>query len=321
MADDGEVAWDGETTGELEVRGPWVASRYYNDSSGDDKFDDGWLRTGDIATIDAEGYMRITDRTKDLIKSGGEWISSVELENELMAHPDVAEAAVIARPDERWAERPLACVVLEEGAGSARRSCASTFLDRVAKWWLPERGRVHRRGARRRASASSTRRSCASASRRASWRPRSWRPAPEGRPQVLGEQGVAGQDSPEDAGRAVAEHRTRLGGEDGSHPPAVAGQPSMPHGVDPAVDRVQSPLLESLVDLARADIPDQQLPAADGCRAGAREVGNHPVGRLKPNFASHTVVDFGLNAHRSRMPGEACAGTRRGSQACGDREQ
>ncbi len=90
--------------------------RYYNDDSGDEKFDDGWLRTGDIAAVDAHGFMQITDRAKDVIKSGGEWISSVELENELMAHPDVIEAAVIAKPDERWAERPLCCVVLREGA-------------------------------------------------------------------------------------------------------------------------------------------------------------------------------------------------------------
>ena len=92
------------------------ASSYYNDPSGDDKFDSGWLRTGDIAAIDEHAFVRITDRAKDVIKSGGEWISSVELENELMAHPDVIEAAVIAKPDERWSERPLCCVVLRESA-------------------------------------------------------------------------------------------------------------------------------------------------------------------------------------------------------------
>src|SRR4051795_12451064 len=114
--DDGsEASWDGEATGELQVRGPWIASNYYEDPSGADKFDDGWLRTGDIASIDSRGFVRITDRSKDVIKSGGEWISSVELEGELMAHPEVEEAAVIARPDERWTERPLACVVLSEG--------------------------------------------------------------------------------------------------------------------------------------------------------------------------------------------------------------
>ena len=115
VGDDGEVAWDDETAGEIQVRGPWIASEYFNDSSGDDKFDDGWLCTGDIATVNSEGYVRITDRSKDLIKSGGEWISSVELENEIMAHPDVVEAAVIALPDERWDERPLACVVRQGG--------------------------------------------------------------------------------------------------------------------------------------------------------------------------------------------------------------
>ncbi len=112
--DGAEVPWDGESTGEIEVRGPWVASRYFADSSEDEKFATGWLRTGDIAAVDDSGNVRITDRSKDVIKSGGEWISSVELENELMSHPDVLEAAVIAKPDERWAERPLCCVVLRE---------------------------------------------------------------------------------------------------------------------------------------------------------------------------------------------------------------
>ena len=138
--DDGEeVPWDGESTGEIEVRGPWIAARYFNDDSGDEKFDDGWLRTGDIAAVDEHGFVQITDRSKDVIKSGGEWISSVELENELMAHPDVVEAAVIAKPDERWAERPLCCVVLREGAERERRGAASsTCAARVAKWWLPD---------------------------------------------------------------------------------------------------------------------------------------------------------------------------------------
>src|SRR6185436_3688855 len=117
MGDDGDVVpWDGESTGEIEVRGPWIASDYYEDPSGADKFHDGWLRTGDIASIDERGFLRITDRAKDLIKSGGEWISSVELENALMSHPAVQEAAVIAVPDERWQERPLAVVVLKEGS-------------------------------------------------------------------------------------------------------------------------------------------------------------------------------------------------------------
>jgi fatty-acyl-CoA synthase len=137
--DDGaEVDWDGESTGELEVRGPWIAASYYRDDS-TDKFDDGWLRTGDIASIDPRGYVRITDRAKDVIKSGGEWISSVELENEIMGHAGVLEAAVIAAPDERWSERPLACVVCEEGAEVTLDSLREHLSERVAKWWLPDR--------------------------------------------------------------------------------------------------------------------------------------------------------------------------------------
>jgi fatty-acyl-CoA synthase len=133
-----EVAWDGESTGEIEVRGPWIASAYFNDESGDQKFDSGWLRTGDIAAVDERGFVQITDRAKDVIKSGGEWISSVELENEVMAHPDVIEAAVIAKPDERWAERPLCCVVLREGAGTSAEELVEHLRGRVAKWWLPD---------------------------------------------------------------------------------------------------------------------------------------------------------------------------------------
>jgi acyl-CoA synthetase (AMP-forming)/AMP-acid ligase II len=138
MGDEGEVQWDGEATGEVEVRGPWIASDYYEDPSGAEKFHDGWLRTGDVASIDRQGFMRISDRAKDLIKSGGEWISSVELENELMAHPDVAEAAVIAKPDERWSERPLACVVLREGCSCTADQLREHLSGRVAKWWLPD---------------------------------------------------------------------------------------------------------------------------------------------------------------------------------------
>ena len=137
--DDGsEVAWDGEATGEIEVRGPWIAARYFDDPSGDEKFDSGWLRTGDIAAIDEHAFVRITDRSKDVIKSGGEWISSVELENEVMAHPDVIEAAVIAKPDERWSERPLCCVVLREGAQTSAEELVEHLNGRVAKWWLPD---------------------------------------------------------------------------------------------------------------------------------------------------------------------------------------
>src|SRR5918999_1487208 len=133
-----DVPWDGKSTGELEVRGPWVARRYYGDDAGEEKFDDGWLRTGDIAAIDEAGYIIISDRTKDVIKSGGEWISSVELENEIMAHPSVREAAVIARPDERWGERPLACVVPEEGETLTLEELCEHLAPRVAKWWLPD---------------------------------------------------------------------------------------------------------------------------------------------------------------------------------------
>ena len=137
-ADGEEVPWDGASTGEIEVRGPWIAARYYNDSSGDEKFGDGWLRTGDIGSLDRNGYLRITDRVKDVIKSGGEWISSVELENEVMAHPDVVEAAVIAMPHERWVERPLCCVVLREGADASADELREHLRGRVAKWWLPD---------------------------------------------------------------------------------------------------------------------------------------------------------------------------------------
>ncbi|HYM55199.1 MAG TPA: long-chain fatty acid--CoA ligase [Solirubrobacteraceae bacterium] len=136
--DGGEVPWDGESTGEIEVRGPWIASSYFRDESGEEKFDAGWLRTGDIAAVDEKGFVQITDRAKDVIKSGGEWISSVELENELMSHPDVVEAAVIAKPDERWAERPLCCVVLREGTATTAEQLVEHLRGRVAKWWLPD---------------------------------------------------------------------------------------------------------------------------------------------------------------------------------------
>jgi fatty-acyl-CoA synthase len=133
-----EVEWDGESTGELEVRGPWIASEYYNDPQGAEKFHDGWLRTGDVAAIDGKGYIKITDRAKDVIKSGGEWVSSVDLEVELMAHPGVAEAAVIAKPDERWQERPLACVVRKEGSDVSAEALCEHLASRVAKWWIPD---------------------------------------------------------------------------------------------------------------------------------------------------------------------------------------
>jgi fatty-acyl-CoA synthase len=133
-----EVPWDGESTGELEVRGPWIAASYYRDDSGEQRFHDGWLRTGDIASIDEHAFIQITDRSKDVIKSGGEWISSVELENEVMAHPDVIEAAVIAKPDAKWAERPLCCVVVREGASVTAEDLLEHLRGRVAKWWLPD---------------------------------------------------------------------------------------------------------------------------------------------------------------------------------------
>ena len=133
-----EVPRDGESTGELQVRGPWIASTYYKDPDADEKFDDGWLRTGDVASIDDRGYIRISDRSKDVIKSGGEWISSVDLENELMGHDAIAEAAVIAKPDERWTERPLACVVLEEGQEVSPAELQEHLGSRVAKWWIPD---------------------------------------------------------------------------------------------------------------------------------------------------------------------------------------
>jgi fatty-acyl-CoA synthase len=132
------VPWDGTSTGEIEVAGPWIAAAYYNDDSGESKFDDGWLRTGDIACADEHASIQITDRTKDVIKSGGEWISSVELENEVMAHPDVIEAAVIAKPDEKWAERPLCCVVVRDGATLTAEDLVEHLRPRVAKWWLPD---------------------------------------------------------------------------------------------------------------------------------------------------------------------------------------
>jgi fatty-acyl-CoA synthase len=140
--DGNEVPHDGQTMGELMVRGPWVTGAYYNDESGAASFtDDGWFRTGDVATVDAAGYIEIADRTKDLIRSGGEWISSVALENALMAHPKVLEAAVIAVPDERWAERPLACVVPRpEARGQLADAELTEYLaQQFARWWLPER--------------------------------------------------------------------------------------------------------------------------------------------------------------------------------------
>ncbi len=138
-AEDGSILPnDGVSVGEFEVRGPWVTGSYYGEPS-PERFHDGWLRTGDIGSLDELGYMQISDRTKDVIKSGGEWISSVELENEVMAHPGVLEAAVIAVPDERWSERPLVAVVVEEESAPTPDELIEFLSGRVSRWWLPER--------------------------------------------------------------------------------------------------------------------------------------------------------------------------------------
>ena len=135
----GDVApWDGQTMGELQVRGPWIISGYYNDDRNPQAFQDGWFRTGDVATIDQYGYIQLVDRTKDLVKSGGEWISTVELEGAIMAHPKVLEAAVIAVPHERWSERPLACVVLKPGQEATPQEIVEFLRPKVASWWLPD---------------------------------------------------------------------------------------------------------------------------------------------------------------------------------------
>ena len=138
-AEDGSILPnDGVAIGEFEVRGPWVTGSYYGEPA-PERFHDGWLRTGDIGSLDRKGFMQISDRTKDVIKSGGEWISSVELENEVMAHPEVVEAAVIAVPDERWSERPMVAVVLEEGSSATPDELLVFLTERVSRWWLPER--------------------------------------------------------------------------------------------------------------------------------------------------------------------------------------
>jgi fatty-acyl-CoA synthase len=130
---------DEESGGELLVRGPWVASAYYEDDSQQEKFDEGWLRTGDVAELTHGSFIKLVDRTKDLVKSGGEWISSVELENVVMAHPKVLEAAVVGVPDDEWGERPCACVVPCEGEQLDPDELRSYLSERVAKWWVPER--------------------------------------------------------------------------------------------------------------------------------------------------------------------------------------
>ncbi len=133
-----ELPWDGEASGELQVRGSFVTAEYYKRPDASDSFtEDGWLRTGDVATCDERGYIRLVDRTKDLIKSGGEWVSSVEVENEIMSHPKVSEAAVIAVTSEKWMERPMACVVLKDGESLTHEELVEYLTPRMAKWWLP----------------------------------------------------------------------------------------------------------------------------------------------------------------------------------------
>jgi len=136
--DEGKVLpRDGHATGEIEVRGPWVAAAYYQDPA-PEKFRDGWLRTGDVGRIDARGYITISDRAKDVVKSGGEWISTLELESAILTHPAVREAAVIAAPDERWGERPLACVVPAPGGSVSPAELRAHLAGRVVRWWLPD---------------------------------------------------------------------------------------------------------------------------------------------------------------------------------------
>jgi fatty-acyl-CoA synthase len=134
-----EQPWDGTSMGEIQVRGPWVLEAYYDNPQAADRFtDDGWFRTGDVAVIDPEGYIQITDRTKDLIKSGGEWISSIDVESMIMGHPKVLEAAVIAVPHPKWVERPLACVVPKPGVSLEPREILDYLRDKLARWALPD---------------------------------------------------------------------------------------------------------------------------------------------------------------------------------------
>jgi fatty-acyl-CoA synthase len=137
---EGLVPWDGTSMGELEVRGVWIADSYFEAPEAADRWtDDGWFKTGDIVTIEPNGYIEIQDRSKDLVKSGGEWISTVALENALMGHPAVSEAAVIAVPDEKWSERPLAVCVMREGQTASDEELREFLAPNFAKWWLPER--------------------------------------------------------------------------------------------------------------------------------------------------------------------------------------
>jgi fatty-acyl-CoA synthase len=139
MRPEGEAPCDGVTSGEIEMRGPWVAASYYNDPRQSDRWtDDGWFRTGDVATMDDEGYVKIVDRAKDLVKSGGEWISSVELENALMGYPAVKEACVVGIPHPKWQERPLAAIVLKDGAHATPDELRAYLAASFRKWQLPD---------------------------------------------------------------------------------------------------------------------------------------------------------------------------------------
>ena len=148
--DDSIAPWDGESVGELEVRGPWITRSYYANGAESDvdrmemesKFHDGWLRTGDVGTLTDDAFLVLTDRAKDVIKSGGEWISSVDLENAIMAHPDVREASVVGVPEDRWGERPLASIVLRDGSATTADDVRVWLADRLPKWMLPERWAV-----------------------------------------------------------------------------------------------------------------------------------------------------------------------------------
>jgi fatty-acyl-CoA synthase len=136
--DGNELPWDGVAFGDLKVKGPWIASAYYGDESDSALDEAGWFATGDVATIDPDGFMEITDRSKDVIKSGGEWISSITLENIAISHPDVAEAAVIAALHPKWDERPLLLVVPAPGKSVDPASVLALYKGKVAKWWLPD---------------------------------------------------------------------------------------------------------------------------------------------------------------------------------------
>jgi fatty-acyl-CoA synthase len=138
VSESGEAAWDGTTPGELQVRGPWIASSYFSGEQPDKWTADGWFQTGDVATIDSDGYLKLTDRVKDLIKSGGEWISSVDLENALTDHEAIRAAAVIAVPHPRWQERPLALVILNDGHAVEDCDLRTFLARRFARWQLPD---------------------------------------------------------------------------------------------------------------------------------------------------------------------------------------